>query len=91
MWRAKRTEKERIVQLGREVTMIIASLLFWDLLDTKPAPISADVYVGTHGPHRFLVDTGAETSLIDPRLAATLHLRPEFRVELLTQHTWYPG
>lgn len=69
--------------------MIIGALLFLSagLLNAKPLPVFADVYVGTHGPYRFLVDTGAQTSLIDPRLAAKLGLQPEFRVELLTQHT----
>ncbi len=65
--------------------MIIASvvLLFSGLL-AKPAPVFGDVYVGNHGPYRFLVDTGAEISVIDPKLAAELELRPEFRVEVIT-------
>jgi predicted aspartyl protease len=65
-----------------------ASLLHSDsMLSVKPSPVFADVYIGTDGPYRFLVDTGAQTSLIDPKLAAKLRLRPEFRVELLTQQS----
>lgn len=65
--------------------MLIAFLLFsTSLLNAKPAPVFADVYVGTSGPYRFLVDTGSETSLIDPQLAAKLRLKPEYQVELHT-------
>ena len=69
--------------------MLIAGLLFLfsGLINTKPSPVFADVYLGTHGPSRFLVDTGSQTSLIDPKLAAELHLKPEFRVEVVTQHS----
>src|SRR5215470_1240970 len=72
--------------MGLLVKMIIASLvlLFSGFLNTKPAPVFGDVYVGNHGPYRFLIDTGAETSVIDPKLAAELELRPEFRVEVIT-------
>lgn len=62
-------------------------LLFAGLIDTKPLPVFANVFVGAQGPYRFLIDTGAQTSLIDPKLADKLGLQPEFRVELLTQHT----
>lgn len=66
--------------------MLIVGLLFFfsGLLDTKPAPVFSDVYFGTQGPYRFLVDTGAETSLIDPALATKLGLQPTFRAEVLT-------
>src|SRR2546425_10052670 len=69
--------------------MLIAGLLFLfsGLINTKPSPVFADVYLGTHGPYRFLVDTGSQTSLIDPKLASELHLKPEFRVEVVTQHS----
>jgi hypothetical protein len=60
-------------------------LLSSSLLNTKPAPIFADIRIGTDGPYRFLVDTGAQTSLIDPKLAAALRLSPEFRVDVITQ------
>lgn len=40
-----------------------------------------------------MVDTGAETSLIDPRLAGQLGIKPEFRTEIITQlgSTLSPG
>lgn len=50
----------------------------------KPDPIVTDVYVGARGPFRFLVDTGAETSVINPALAAQLGLEPQYRVEQFT-------
>jgi hypothetical protein len=67
--------------------MFISTVLLFSsaLLNTKPAPIFADIRIGTDGPYRFLVDTGAQTSLIDPKLAASLHFKPEFRVDVITQ------
>ena len=61
--------------------MIIGTVILLSsaLLNMKPAPVFADIHIGANGPYRFLVDTGAETSLIDPELAATLRLKPEFR------------
>ena len=41
-------------------------LLSSSLLNTQPAPVFADIRIGANGPYRFLVDTGAQTSLIDP-------------------------
>ncbi|MGO9149180.1 MAG: aspartyl protease family protein [Acidimicrobiales bacterium] len=38
------------------------------------AAIVANVCIGGEGPFRFLVDTGATTSLVDSSLAARLHL-----------------
>ena len=69
--------------------MNITGILFLlsGLLDTKPAPVFAEVSIGAQGPYRFLVDTGAESSLIDPALANELGIRPEFRVELVTQQS----
>lgn len=61
-------------------------LLFSGVIQTTPNPICADVYIGSQGPYRFLVDTGAETSLMDSKLADELSLQPEFRVEMITQH-----
>jgi len=68
--------------------MLITGLLLLSssLLNAKPAPVFADVYVSGHGPYLFLVDTGAETSLIDPKLATELGLKPEFRVEVISQN-----
>ncbi len=69
--------------------MLIGTLLLFSsaLLNTKPAPIFADIRIGARGPYRFLVDTGAQTSLIDPKLAAALGLKPEFRVDVITQES----
>jgi aspartyl protease len=65
--------------------MILVFLLFsTSLLNAKPTPVFADVYIGSAGPYKFLVDTGSQTSLIDPRLAAKLRLRAEYRVALHT-------
>lgn len=57
------------------------------LLNAKRPPIFTDVYIGSRRSLRFLVDTGAQTSLIDPKLAAKLELQPEFRVETVTEQS----
>lgn len=69
--------------------MGIAGLLFFSmsLLNAKRPPIFTHVYIGSNGAYRFLVDTGAQTSLIDPKLAAKLGLQPEFRVEMVTEQS----
>lgn len=69
--------------------MNIAGLLFFSmsLLNAKRPPIFADVFRGSNGPYRFLVDTGAQTSLIDPKLAAKVGLQPGFRVEVVTEQS----
>jgi len=69
--------------------MLIAGLLLFSssLLNVKPSPVYADVSFGAEGPYRFLVDTGSQTSLIDPKLAAKLNLKPQFRIEIITQNT----
>lgn len=73
--------------------LLTTSFIHDSQLSAKPSPVFADVYIGSSGPFRFLVDTGAETTLIDPQLAATLHLEPQFRVELVTQQSsqFIPG
>ncbi len=40
------------------------------------------VYVNGHGPYRFLVDSGANLSLIDAGLARTIGLNPTSQVDL---------
>ncbi len=68
--------------------MLIEVLLFsTSLLNAKPSPVFADVTIGTSGPYRFLVDTGSQSSLIDSKLAERLNLRPEYRVEVITQNS----
>jgi hypothetical protein len=57
------------------------------LINTKPSPVFAEVTVGGQGPYRFMVDTGSQSTLLDEKLAGQLGLKPEFRVEVLTQHT----
>lgn len=46
-------------------------------------PVVDGVYVNGGGPYRFLVDTGAESSQLDRRLAKEIGLRPSFQVELV--------
>ncbi len=43
-----------------------------------------DVYIEGRGPFRFLVDTGAQSTLVGRRLADELRLVPEYRVELVS-------
>ena len=57
------------------------------MLTVKPSPVFADVCIGSNGPYRFLVDTGAQTSRIDPKLASRLNLTPAYRVEVVTQNS----
>ncbi len=47
-------------------------------------PMADDIYIAARGPYRFAVDTGAESSIVDARLAAKLNLRPRYRVEMVT-------
>ena len=42
------------------------------------------VFVNTQGPFDFLVDTGTNTTLVDPQLAADLKLKPVDRMALAT-------
>jgi hypothetical protein len=72
-----------------ERLLMLATLLLFStaLMNTKPSPVFADVFIGAHGPYRFLVDTGAETSLIDQTLAEQLQLQPTFRIEIITQNS----
>ena len=53
-------------------------------IPSKPALVKVDVHVGVRGPFRFLVDTGAQSTLIQSELALELGLKPQFRVELVT-------
>jgi predicted aspartyl protease len=45
-------------------------------------PILPDVYVNGKGPFRMLVDTGAQSTSLRPRLTDAAGLRPTFAVEL---------
>ena len=60
-------------------------LCFFGVIPTKPpALVTAAVHVDGRGPFRFLVDTGAQSTMIQASLASELKLQPEFRVELVT-------
>lgn len=60
--------------------------LLFGVIQTKPAPVFADISFGDRGPYKFLVDTAAQTTFIDPTLAAQLGLQPKFRIEVIMQH-----
>jgi predicted aspartyl protease len=47
-------------------------------------PVAEGVYIDGSGPYRFLVDSGAETSMISPELARRLGLRPTYAVIQVT-------
>src|SRR6185312_1661365 len=70
-------------------TYLIAGILLFSssMLNVKPSPVFADVSIGNKGPYRFLVDTGSQTSFIDQKLAAQLKLKPDFRVDIITQNS----
>jgi len=47
-------------------------------------PMVDTVYLNGHGPYRFLLDTGTTLNHLDPRVAASIGLRPTFSTDLLT-------
>ncbi len=59
-------------------------LLTVPLRIVEHAPVAEQVYVNGQGPFRFLIDTGAEGTIVHPAVAARLGLRPEFRTEIVT-------
>jgi predicted aspartyl protease len=69
--------------------MLIGALVLFStaMVNRPPTPVFTDLYIGDRGPYRFLVDTGAQTTLIDRKLAAELQLKAEFQVDVLTQNT----
>jgi predicted aspartyl protease len=64
--------------------LLLLSLYSMGAIATKPALVTADVRLNGRGPFRFLVDTGAESTLLQSALAAELGIEPQFRVELVT-------
>lgn len=64
--------------------MIPLLFLFFGVIPTKVSVVTTDVYFGGKGPYRFLVDTGSQSTLVEPELAAEIGLRPEFQVEVVT-------
>jgi hypothetical protein len=47
-------------------------------------PIVDDVYLDGQGPYRFLLDTGAETNLLEAKLARKLGIEATFQSKLIT-------
>jgi len=47
-------------------------------------PMSDTVFLGARGPFRFLVDTGAQSTVVSPGLAAAAGLTAGWRVEVVT-------
>jgi hypothetical protein len=47
-------------------------------------PIVDDVYVNSHGPYRFLLDTGTQLNHLDPKLAKSIGLEPTIQAEIVT-------
>jgi hypothetical protein len=45
-------------------------------------PVVESVYVNSHGPYRFLVDTGTNVNFIDVNLARSIGLRATFQTKL---------
>ena len=50
----------------------------------NPYITASQVYLNGQGPFRFLIDTGAQSSMVTERLARTLGLTPQYRVEQVT-------
>ncbi len=42
------------------------------------------ILIDGHGPFRFLLDTGAESTVLDPAVAEQIGLRPNYRVEVVS-------
>jgi predicted aspartyl protease len=55
----------------------------WTFGFAEGMPVT-EVRIHGAGPFRFAVDTGAASTLITTRLAASLGLKPDYRVELVT-------
>jgi predicted aspartyl protease len=50
----------------------------------RDRPIVDGVFINGHGPYRFLIDTGTTLNHLDPKLAASIGLKPTLRTELLS-------
>jgi predicted aspartyl protease len=66
--------------------MIVAGSMFSEIkMQVRDGhPLVDGVYVDGHGPYRFLLDTGTNVNLIEPRLAESIGLVATFRTELAT-------
>src|SRR5215472_1776282 len=80
----QRTKHARRILIS---SLIIAStpLLGGVKLDVRGGrPVVDGVYVNGHGPYRFLVDTGANSNLIEVGLARKIGMVATFQVEFVT-------
>ena len=59
-------------------------LLASGVLSASPYLTASQVYINGQGPYRFLVDTGAQSSAVTERLARTLGITPQYRVQQVT-------
>lgn len=66
------------------VGLFAFSLLLFGTIPAKLFPVTTEVYVGGRGPYLFLVDTGSQTTLVEPALAASLGMRPTFQTEIVS-------
>lgn len=64
---------------------LLLALLF-GVIPTKVTLITTSVFIGDRGPYRFVVDTGSQSTMIEPELAEELRLTPEFQVEMVNLH-----
>jgi len=65
------------------MTLIFTVLLIVGTIP-KLAPVTTSLFFGDKGPYLFLVDTGAESTSIDPKLAIELKIQPTFQIELVS-------
>jgi len=68
-------------------TLAVSALLGGDAvrLEVKgPYLLATNIYVNGRGPFRFLLDTGAQSSMVSKELAHQLRLEPSARVEHVT-------
>jgi predicted aspartyl protease len=54
------------------------------ILSDRSDRITVKVMIGGHGPYNFLVDTGADHTVIGSHIAGSLNLEPAARVQLFT-------
>jgi predicted aspartyl protease len=71
-----------LVAIGLAATILQSTTLPFELRGTHT--VIGEVRVNGSGPYRFLLDTGAQSSVVDPELASELGLSPQYRVEVIT-------
>lgn len=77
------TKRGRL-RLNSVAPLFAVAVLAFGTISTKLLPVTTEVYLGGKGPYLFLVDTGSETTLVEPALAASLGLRPTFQTEIVS-------